>query len=213
MAEGSTIATITTSDGEALEGELHLPASPQLAVVITHPHPTMGGDMHTPVPSGFFRALEQDAGPVAGLRFNFRGVGRSSGTHDKGIAEQLDVAAAVEHVAEAAPGVPIVLAGWSFGADVSLTVQDDRVAGWFLAAPPLRVVDPSEMAAQNSAAPKVLAIGEHDQFVSPAAATETTASWQNTTIDVVAGADHFFGAALPDLIQRFLAFVSSLTKK
>lgn len=202
--------SISTSDGEALEAELHLPASPQLAVVITHPHPLMGGDMHTPVPGGFFRAAEHAEVAAAALRFNFRGVGRSTGTHDKGGAERLDVVAAIDHVGEAAPNVPIVLAGWSFGADVSLTVADDRVAGWFLAAPPLRVVDPTDMAAQHATAPKVLAIGEQDQYNPPADALTTTASWQNTTIETITGADHFFGPALPDLIARFETFINSL---
>lgn len=209
MAEATSFPT---TDGETLEGELHLPPSARAVVVITHPHPTMGGDMHTPVPNGFFRAVEQSDLEAAALRFNFRGVGRSTGTHDNGVAEQLDVIAAISHAGDALPGVPIILAGWSFGADISLTVGDDRVVGWFLAAPPLRVVDPSAMAAQHSPAPKVLAIGAHDQFISPDDALETTAGWQNTTIDVVDGADHFFGPTLPDLVSRFVAFVNATTQ-
>ena len=200
--------TISTTDGESLQGELFVPDAPSVAVVIAHPHPLMGGDMYTPVPGGFFRALA-DIG-AAGLRFNFRGVGSSTGTHDKGGAEQLDVAACLDHLAEAVPDVPIVLSGWSFGADVSLTVDDPRVAGWFLAAPPLRVVDPAEMAAKSHAAPKFLAIGANDQFNDPAAAGETTAEWTNTSIQVIDGADHFFGPALPDLIERFSTFVTTI---
>ena len=202
------VVMIPTADGEMLEAEVFLPDAPRAAVVITHPHPLMGGDMYTPVPAGFFRSL--DGLGLAGLRFNFRGVGASTGTHDEGGAERLDVAAALEHLAEAAPGVPIVLAGWSFGADVSLTCDDDRVAGWFLAAPPLRVVDPSEMAAQSAAAPKLLAVGENDQFNNPEAAAATVAEWQNTTVEVVPGADHFFGPQLPLLVDKFTAFVNGL---
>jgi len=168
----------------------------------------MGGDMYTPVPAGFFGALT-DLG-VAGLRFNFRGVGSSTGTHDEGGAERLDVAAAMNHLAEAVPGVPLLLAGWSFGADVSLTIDDDRVAGWFLAAPPLRVVDPADMAARSSAAPKVLAIGDADQFNPPAKAETTTADWQNTNIHVIPNADHFFGPQLPTLVDQFSQFVRSV---
>jgi len=202
------VVMIPTPDGEQLEAELFLPDGPRAAVVITHPHPLMGGDMHTPVPAGFFRAL--DALGAAGLRFNFRGVGASTGAHDKGGAERLDVVAALEHLAEAAPGVPIILAGWSFGADVSLTCVDDRIAGWFLAAPPLRVVDPSEMAARSVVAPKLLAVGENDQFNNPEAAAATVAEWQNTTVEIIAGADHFFGAQLPTLVDHFSAFVNGV---
>jgi len=192
---------IPTADGEQIQAELFIPQAPTAAVVIAHPHPQMGGDMYTPVPAGFFRAL--DGVGAAGLRFNFRGVGDSTGSHDKGGAERLDVAACLDHLAQAVPGVPLILSGWSFGADVSLTIDDDRVAGWFLAAPPLGVVDPSEMAAANLPAPKRLAIGEHDQFNDPAKAAATTADWENTTIETIANADHFFGSQLPTLIEQF----------
>jgi len=207
MAES---VTLTTSDGETLEAELALPDNAQAIVVITHPHPLMGGDMHTPVPDGFFRALEDT--DSAALRFNFRGVGQSTGTHDKGGAERLDVAAAIEHAALAMPEMPIIIAGWSFGADVALTVEDERVVGWFLAAPPLSVVDPGEMSAAPCAAPKVLAIGENDQFNRPAKARVTVANWQNTQVTTIPGADHFFGPALPTLIAAFTTFVDSAVR-
>ena len=195
-----------TSDGETLQGDLAQVDDPALAVVITHPHPLMGGDMYTPVPAGFFQAAST-RDDVTALRFNFRGVGRSTGTHDKGSAERLDVLAAIAHIAEVAPGAPVVLAGWSFGADVSLTVDDERVAGWFLAAPPLRVVGADDMAASSHKAPKVLAIGDHDQYNDPASAQETTANWTNTTVEVIDGADHFFGPALPNLVAKFAQFL------
>ncbi|MCO4833778.1 MAG: hypothetical protein KC481_08970 [Acidimicrobiaceae bacterium] len=200
---------IPTADGESLEAELYLPEAPRCGVVITHPHPQMGGDMHTPVPAGFFRAVTGT--DVAAVRFNFRGTGKSTGTHDKGGAERLDVAAALDHLAQAAPGVPLFMAGWSFGADVALTLDDDRIAGWFMAAPPLSVADPSEMAAQSVGAPKVLVIGENDQFNPPAKATATTGAWQNTSIEIIEGADHFFGARLSNLIDRFSAFIAKPT--
>lgn len=200
---------IPTADGESLEAELYLPEAPRCGVVITHPHPQMGGDMHTPVPAGFFRAVTGTH--VAAVRFNFRGTGKSTGTHDKGGAERLDVAAALDHLAQAAPGVPLFMAGWSFGADVALTLDDDRIAGWFMAAPPLSVADPSEMAAQSVGAPKVLVIGENDQFNPPAKATATTGAWQNTSIEIIEGADHFFGARLSNLIDRFSAFIAKPT--
>lgn len=198
-------ATITTSDGESLQAEVSVPASPRAAVVVTHPNPLMGGDMYTPVPAGLFGALDRLG--VAGLRFNFRGVGSSTGTHDKGGAEQLDVVAAVEHLGALVPGVPLLLAGWSFGADLILTNADDRVAGWFLAAAPLRVVDPTTMAARLSPKPKLFAVPADDQFAPPSVIEPAVADWLNTTITVIERADHFFGAQLPVLIERFEAFV------
>ena len=75
---------------------------------------------------------------------------------------------------------------------MALTVVDPRLAAWFLVAPPLRVVPVDTMGAAHDPRPKLLAIGEHDQFRPPASAAELTADWTNTEIVTVPGADHFF---------------------
>ncbi len=201
--------TLTTSDGEELQAELFMPeAAPRAAMVICHPHPQHGGDMYTPVPAALFRALG-DLG-MAGVRFNFRGVGRSTGTHDHGKAERLDVAAAIDALAAAAPGVPLVAGGWSFGADVSLAVDDDRIDGWFLAAAVLRVVDPAEMSARTSEAPKRFVIGEVDQFASPDIIEPQLESWTNATSVTIGGADHFFGGLMAPVVDAFGDFVNEI---
>lgn len=91
--------TLTTDDGVELEAECHVPdgnAADEVkaTVVIAHPHPLHGGDMYSPVTSALFGSLP--ALGVAGVRFNFRGVGRSGGSHNGGDAERLDVRAAIE---------------------------------------------------------------------------------------------------------------------
>src|SRR5687768_184550 len=87
--------TIASSDGVTLEAELSSPPAPRLAVVMAHPSPQYGGDMQSNVVSAVFRS-----GPgmgVAVLRFNFRGVGASSGHHDGGPGERADLRAVVDH--------------------------------------------------------------------------------------------------------------------
>ena len=85
------------SDGLTLEGALHLPEStPCAGVVVAHPHPQYGGDMHNNVVHAISRAAA-DAG-AATLRFNFRGAGASEGRYDEGRGEQQDVAAALEYM-------------------------------------------------------------------------------------------------------------------
>lgn len=201
--------TLATSDGEELQAELFLPdTAPRAAMVICHPHPQHGGDMYTPVPAALFRSLDELG--LAGVRFNFRGVGRSTGTHDDGKAERLDVVAAIDALAAAAPDVPLLAGGWSFGADVSLAVDDERVAGWFLAAAVLRVVDPSEMPARENAAPKRFAIGEVDQFASPDIIEPQLDSWTNTTSVTIPGADHFFGGLMQPVVDAFGDFVNEI---
>jgi len=184
--------TLHTTDGMALEGEVSVPAGPTVgAAVLAHPHPQQGGTMRSIVPSTLFRELPP-AG-VACLRFNFRGVEGSGGTYGDGIGEQLDVLAAIDHLASVVePGVALVLAGWSFGADVCLAVAAPRIGGWFAAAPPLRILEPATMAAATDPRPKLLAVAERDPFCPPDAARAIVAGWPACTVEVVAGADHFF---------------------
>ena len=180
---------LATSDGLKLEAELAMPEEAvTAAVVVAHPHPQQGGNMRSIVPGTLFAELPRSG--VAALRFNFRGVGESEGAHDHGRGEQRDVIAAIDRLESL--GAPIILAGWSFGADVSLAVGDERIRGWFAAAPPLRSIDPDTMAAATDPRPKILAVPERDQFCPPAKAAEVTAGWPSCRIEMVAGADHFF---------------------
>ena len=185
--------SLATSDGLQLEAELS-PAvdGPAWAgAVLTHPHPQQGGNMRSIVPGTLFAELP--AAGVTALRFNFRGVGESSGTYGGGIDERLDVIAALDRLTSTLPDtLPVVLAGWSFGADVSLSVGDERISGWFCAAPPLRIVDPVTMVAATDPRPKLLAVPERDQFRRPDAVRAIVANWPACRIEVIPGADHFF---------------------
>jgi alpha/beta superfamily hydrolase len=170
----------------------------------------MGGNMRSIVPGTLFAELPGHG--VAALRFDFRGVGRSEGSYGDGVAERHDVVAAIDAAVERAGNVPLLLAGWSFGGDVSLSVGDARVAGWFAAAPPLRVVDPATMAAASDPRPKLLAVPERDQFRPPDSARTVVADWPACTIEVVPGADHFFVGRtdrLTPLVLQLLATVEA----
>ncbi len=200
---------IPTADGETLQAELHLVDGARAAIVIAHPNPKMGGDMHAPVPAVLYRAAE--AIGVSALRFNFRGVGSSTGTHDEGVAEQLDMAAAFDHLGDAAGDVPLLAGGWSFGADVSLSLTDPRVAGWLLAAAPFKVIDAEFMAARLAPGPKVFAVPANDHICSPELATTTVAEWTNAHIVVIDDTDHFFGGRLNDLVSLLGQLVDDVT--
>ena len=95
--------------------------------LIAHPHPLGGGTMHNKV---VFRASAGllDAGLVA-LRFNFRGVGLSTGTHDDGRGEQDDIRTALDFLSENYPNEPITFAGFSFGTrfGTPVAMNDDRI--------------------------------------------------------------------------------------
>jgi alpha/beta superfamily hydrolase len=202
--------TLVASDGTRLEAEVHVPEGLRAVAVLAHPHPLYGGSMHDGVPDILFRALP-DLG-IGAIRFNFRGVQGSEGTHDEGKAERLDVAAAVAALAAARTAeVPLVVAGWSFGADVSLALDDPVIAGWCPIAPPLRVVPAAEMAAGLDARPKLVLSPEHDQFNPPPSAREKTASWANTEVREVPGADHFLWGHGQFLVDAVTGFVDRLT--
>ena len=96
--------TITDLTGPAghLEAVLDQPAlrtatgAPRAAVVFAHPHPQYGGDMYNNVVDAIAEGIL--AAGIAALRFNFRGVGRSGGSHDNGVGEQDDVRSPANNV-------------------------------------------------------------------------------------------------------------------
>jgi alpha/beta superfamily hydrolase len=198
---------VRTSDGLALEAELAAPADAdaQAAMVLCHPHPQYGGTMRSIVIGALFDALPRVG--VTCLRFNFRGVEQSEGVHDEGRGERLDALAAVDALdAAIAPHVPLVLTGWSFGADVALGTMHDRIGAWFAIAPPLRVV-PDFSAVAADARPKLLALAEHDEYREPSSVVDETASWRNTETEIVGGASHFFVGRTDRLVELATDYV------
>ena len=201
---------LQTADGLTLEAELSVPDEPWAAAVLLHPHPQHGGNMRSIVPGTLFTALP--AAGVAALRFNFRGVEGSDGSYGGGVGERADVVAAVDVLAPITEGLPLALAGWSFGADTALAVGDERVGGWFAVAAPLRVVTIEDMVAAHDPRPKLLVVPEHDQFRPPDSAVETVTDWANTRVEVVPGADHFLVGRVDRVPPLCLDFLRSLSR-
>lgn len=200
---------LKTADGVTLEAELSIPAEPpRCGVVLCHPHPQYGGTMRSIVISALFDALPTQG--VACLRFNFRGVEGSEGTHDFGNLERVDAETAVAALADRLPSdVPLILTGWSFGADMALSVRDPRVDAWIAIAPPLVVVhDVDGLAADPR--PKLLALAQHDEYRDPAEVTEIAEHWANADVLVVGGASHFFMGRTDRLVEVAGSFVERL---
>jgi alpha/beta superfamily hydrolase len=198
--------TVRTADGLLLEAELAAPdAAPRAAMVLCHPHPQYGGTMRSIVIGALFDALPRTA--VTCLRFNFRGVENSEGVHAGGEQEELDALAAIEALDHAvAPDVPLLLTGWSFGADIALSTVHPRLAAWIAIAPPLRNVhDFSAIAADER--PKLLALAEHDEYRDPSSVIAETASWANTETVIVGGASHYFIGRTNRLVELTTGYV------
>lgn len=170
---------LTTTDGHHLAGDLaDSKDEPLGAVVICHPHPLRGGDRFNVVVEAMFVAFV--ASGFHALRFDFRA------EHGDGVAERLDVVAAIDELARRYAGVPLHSAGYSFGAAVSLSVDDDRIASKVAVAPPL-----SHMAVEPPRQPTLVLVAEHDQFCPPSTAEPIVATWPDATMEVIASADHF----------------------
>jgi alpha/beta superfamily hydrolase len=178
---------VTTLDFQAA------PAAP-IAAVLVHPHPDMGGDRFNHVVDAIYRAL-----PPAGLsvaRFDL-----SSSDPDQAKADTL---LAIDMI-----GVPrVALVGYSFGADVALSVAESTVAGWFGVAPPLRFGNFEAIAGDPR--PKVLLVPELDQFSPPARVDELTSGWSNTSVMRLGGADHFLNGQAGAVAEAVRAWVAGL---
>jgi hypothetical protein len=142
------------------------------------------------------------------LRFNFRGVEGSTGSHSGGQGERDDVRSAVAELAAMLPaGAPLVLAGWSFGADMALSTLMPEVHAWVAIAPPLHLVADLD-AVGNDPRHKLLVLAEHDEVCSPTEAAATASTWTNATVEEIPGASHFFIGRtdrLTEVVARSLA--------
>ncbi len=203
---------LVCADGEELEAELARPpdgADPRAGMVLCHPHPQFGGTMRSLVISALFSALPERG--VTCLRFNYRGVEGSTGAYGGGTAERLDAEAAVDTLAaELGSGVPLVLTGWSFGADVALSVDDPRVSAWLAIALPLRFGGGTRPAASLDPRPKVVVLAGNDELVDTPTVAAEAAAWTGAEVTVVAGASHYFVGRTGELVARAGALVDRL---
>jgi len=194
------IEAILWSTSEVEEG-----ARPPLAAVVCHPHPLFGGTMHNKVVYQTAKTIHRFGLPV--VRFNFRGVGLSEGTHDEGTGESDDVLAVIDFLAEEFPGVPLLVAGFSFGSWVGLRAGcgDARVAELIgLGLPVGDLGSRSFSYLDGCDKPKLLVSGEFDRFGPPKKLRAMIVQFpprvqENTRVAIVAGGDHFFAGHLPDL--------------
>ncbi len=182
---------VAASAGDAGDADANGAALPTMAAVVCHPHPQFGGTMHNKVVFRLAAALVEHHIPA--LRFNFRGVGRSTGAYAEGRGEAEDVRAALDALAARYPGAPLLLAGFSFGAWVGLPVgcADPRVTHLIAAGAPVSLLHADDLA--GCVKPKLIVQGALDQY-GPRAALE---QWfvrlpEPKRLTIVPGADHFF---------------------
>jgi len=189
--------------GGRLEAILWTPNSPTqnrppLAAVVCHPHPLYGGTMHNKVVYQAAKSLDALGLPV--LRFNFRGAGLSAGGHDSGLGEQGDVRAALDFLAVEFTGVPLLLAGFSFGALVGLRAgcEHPRVSHLIGLGIPVNSSDFSFLS--QCGKPKLFVQGSEDQYgaIEKVKSLVAMLLGENHLV-AVERADHFFAGRLDQL--------------
>ncbi len=174
-----------------------VPARPLLAIVC-HPLPTEGGSMHNKVVTMAARALREVGATT--LRFNFRGVGQSEGRFDDGVGELDDLRAVAAWARANHPDKILWLAGFSFGAYVSLRLAVElRAAALVSIAPPVgRSWDFS--AIEVPTAPWLVIQGEADEIVDPQAVFAWLATLpRQPRLVRMPDTSHFFHRKLIDL--------------
>ncbi len=178
--------------------------------LVCHPHPMGGGTLHNKVVYHAMKALHGLGLPV--LRFNFRGTGRSEGTHDEGRGEQDDVRAALDWL-DREFHRPILFAGFSFGANVGMRAccGDPRVRGLIALGLPVEAEgrNYTYKYLPSCAQPKLFISGDHDQYgpVSGVEAVVATAPEPKQLV-WVPGADHFFVGKLDQVQAAIVTWVT-----
>jgi uncharacterized protein len=191
----------------ALEAVLHRHegASPEVAALVCHPHPLYGGTLHNKVVHRVASVLHEVGAAV--LRFNFRGAGRSEGTHDEGRGELEDARAALRWLEQRYPQARAWVAGFSFGSWVAARLAaSEPVERLILISPPVQRSDFGSM--RESAVPKLVLQGTADDVCSPQALEKEFPTWHDPKrLLLVPGATHFYDrqlGALGDSLRQGL---------
>jgi alpha/beta superfamily hydrolase len=185
-----------------LEG-LYANSGGAVGAVISHPHPLRGGDMSNPIVDILAEALF--AVGISTLRFNFRGVGKSSGTHDAGRGEQDDVLAAISFMEEQGRR-EIMLAGYSFGAWVSAGILNRRnLLPAVFVSPPVSLLGFDFTTLRGKVG--IIICGDRDKYC-PTDRIKIVAAELACRLDIIPDADHFYQSRENDFaacIKDYLA--------
>ncbi|MGH8142135.1 MAG: alpha/beta hydrolase [Steroidobacteraceae bacterium] len=195
----------------AIEALLEQPQQPSGGfAVVCHPHPLHGGTMLNKVVHTLARAF-QELG-LATLRFNYRGVGASTGSYDNGRGETDDALAVIAHGQALWPGAAVSLGGFSFGAMVALRAAP-RVAPVRLISVAPAVGRPEPVPLRRPACPWLIVQGDADEIVDCGQVQGFAAGFEPAPrLQILPGVDHFFHGRLHELHDAVIAFSREETR-
>jgi alpha/beta superfamily hydrolase len=182
-------------------------ASPAAFAVVCHPHPLYGGNMNNKVVFTLARACQERAMPT--LRFNFRGVGASSGSYDEGRGEIQDALAVVAAGRARWPQAALTLAGFSFGGMVSLAAAAAAAPTRLISvAPAVSLAGFASIA--RPACPWLIIQGDADEVVDAREVQAFAARFEPPPqLVLLAGVGHFFHRRLDQLRDAAIAFLGA----
>lgn len=195
------------NDSLLIEALLHRTSGAQ-GTVICHPHSLMGGSMYNNVVEALQEAFAGEG--VSTLRFNFRGVGGSTGNYDEGRGERRDILAVCNYLKHMGMS-NIFFAGYSFGAWVGSKVIEDNDNPFSFSicvAPPIDLFEFNWNQLKNKI--DLLICGDRDQFCS-ADILADEAKKMNSVLEVIQGADHFYGGKEKELMEILHKFMLKKT--
>jgi alpha/beta superfamily hydrolase len=170
--------------------------------VVCHPHPLYGGTMTNKVVHTVARALQEQGMPT--VRFNYRGVGKSAGQYDEGRGETADALAVVAWGRERWPGLPLTLAGFSFGSMVALLATPAAQPAELITVAPA-VSNARFSAVERPACPWLIIQGMADEVVDYTQVQAFAARFAPPpALRLLPGIDHFFNGRLPELREAVL---------
>lgn len=186
-------------DRLTLDGLFRAGRDREAGVVIAPPHPLHGGSMESPVVTEIAYAAA-DAG-VASLRFDWRGVGASTGRASGSVQDHAqDFAAALRHLADTRTG-SLAAAGYSAGAAAAAraVLGAPRAELLFLVAPPPSMLDFEALARFPG---RVVVVGDLDRIASADELVTRLTKHSATRVEVIPGVDHFFQDGLGELARH-----------
>ena len=200
------------SGGVQLEGLMSIneALSVKGGVILCHPHPQYGGDMHNRVITTALESAHEEG--FSTLRFNFRGVGDSGGSYSEGIGEREDVEAAIEylHSKQKNSNLPLLLLGYSFGAwtGIPVAIKDECIKGVVAISPPLEIYDFNFM--KGCKKKKLIIVGDRDTWCPSSLLKDWYQQLEDPkSLALIQGADHFYSFQANLLVQPLREFFNS----
>jgi alpha/beta superfamily hydrolase len=167
--------------------------------VLLHPHPDYGGNLWHPFVDELYRRLPAIGATAVRFDFSTSAVAAARG----------EVVTAIDQSSsgELEPAVlPVLLVGYSFGAGVAAGVDDERIAGWYLLAPPAVMLAGAVIG--DDPRPKRIVQPEWDQFSPPEVVASEVADWRATSVGIALGADHFLAGHVAAVVAGAVEWVA-----